>query len=148
MSPLYDYGDAVRVIRNIRNDGDYPHVDIGELLIRRGSVGFVRNMGVFLQDQIIYSVHFIDQDGITVGCRETELIPADAPWTPNRFEFRDTVVNRVALAINEEIVVAAGSQGEIVRVLRGERDGVIYHVRFAGRTLLVPETVLEPWAHG
>ncbi len=145
MVPAFDYGDAVRVIRNVRNDGTYPGTDTGQLLIRRGSVGYVRNMGVFLQDQIIYSVHFVDQGGITVGCREPELIPADAPWTPGRFEFRDKVINRIPLAIDGEIIVAKGSQGEIVKVLREEQNGAQYHVHFPGRTLLVPETVLEPW---
>ena len=83
MVPAFDYGDAVRVIRNVRNDGTYPGTDTGQLLIRRGSVGYVRNMGVFLQDQIIYSVHFVDQGGITVGCREPELIRPGPPTVLN-----------------------------------------------------------------
>ena len=149
MLPVFDYGDAVRVIRNIRNDGTYPNASVGELLVRRGSVGYVRHMGVFLQDQIIYSVYFINQGGITVGCREPELIPADAPWTPSRFEFRDKVVNRIPLACKGEIIVTAGNQGEILKVLSREgQDGVMYHVRFCGRTLLVPEKVLEPMLNG
>jgi nitrogen fixation protein NifZ len=144
MWPVFDYGDAVRVIRNIRNDGTYPSAGKGELLVRRGSVGYVRNLGVFLQDQIIYSVHFIERGGIIVGCREPELIPADTPWTSSRFEFRDKVITRIPLAIEGEVIVEGGSQGEIFQVLPEERDGVMYHVLFSGRTLLVPETALEP----
>lgn len=49
----YDYGENVRVLRNVRNDGTYPGVDVGKLLVRRGSVGDVRDVGTFLQDQII-----------------------------------------------------------------------------------------------
>jgi hypothetical protein len=48
------------------------------------------------------------------------------------------------LAVDGEVIVAAGSQGEIVRVLREEVGGVTYHVRFHGRTLSMPEQVLEP----
>ncbi len=87
----YEFGEAVRVTRNVRNDGTYPGKEIGELLVRRGSVGHVIEMGTFLQDQVIYTVHFLDQ-GKMVGCRVEELIPADAPWNPSRFEFRDKVV--------------------------------------------------------
>ncbi len=61
MKPVYDYGDEVRVIRNLRNDGSFPGKDKGDLLIRRGQVGHVRNMGTFLQDQIIYTVHFVEE---------------------------------------------------------------------------------------
>ena len=34
--PLYEYGQAVRLIRNVRNDGTYPGSDTGALLMRRG----------------------------------------------------------------------------------------------------------------
>ena len=74
----FDYGDKVRVIRNIRNDGTYPDMETGALLIRRGSIGNVQNLGTFLEDQIIYTVHFFDLNRI-VGCREEELIAGDAP---------------------------------------------------------------------
>jgi len=86
----YDYGDEVRVIRNVRNDGTYPGLDVGAFLVRRGSVGYVVNVGTFLQDQVIYSVHFLEEQKV-VGCREEELIRADEPWRPSRFEFRDKV---------------------------------------------------------
>jgi len=141
--PNYEYGDEVRVIRNIRNDGTYPGMKTGELLIRRGSVGFVRNRGTFLQDQIIYEVHFIEQ-GIVVGCREEELISADDEWIPSRFEFREKVSPTRMLAVNGEVIADIGDAGEIIKVLRHHQAGVAYHVRFPGHTLLVPETSLEP----
>jgi len=140
----YDYGDEVRVTRNVRNDGTYPGLDVGAFLVRRGSVGYVVNVGTFLQDQVIYSVHFLDEQRL-VGCREEELIPADAPWTPSRFEFRDKVISRINLAVDGEIVAAPGDQGEILRVLRNDDPTKVqYHVRFPGRTLQVPEDVLAP----
>ena len=142
MKPEYDYGDVVRLIRNVRNDGTFPGSEIGDLLIRRGSLGHVRNIGTFLQDQIIYSVHFTDED-ILVGCREEELISEKDPWNPSLFEFRDKVISKIPLAINGEIIVASGDEGEVIKVLMDMPGGVQYHVRFPGRTLQVPENALD-----
>ncbi len=143
MKPRYEYGEEVRVIRNVRNDGTYPGLEIGDFLVRRGSVGYVQNVGTFLQDQIIYSVHFLNENKI-VGCREEELIAGEDPWNPSRFEFRDKVVCAKVLAVGGEIVVDKGAQGEVIKVLRDVGEEVQYHVRFPGRTLQVPESLLEP----
>jgi nitrogen fixation protein NifZ len=145
MRPEYDYGDEVRVLRNVRNDGTYPGEPTGALLIRRGSTGYVRDVGTFLQDQLIYSVHFLDSDRI-VGCRAEELQRADAPWIPSRFEFRDQVAARLPLGLQGRVLVEAGEVGEVIRVLRDHPGGVAYHVHFPDRnTLIVPETALtEP----
>ncbi|BBL72077.1 nitrogen fixation protein NifZ [Methylogaea oryzae] len=143
MKPQYDYGAEVRVIRNVRNDGTYPGLDVGAPLVKRGSIGHVVNVGTFLQDQIIYSVHFLDIDKI-VGCREEELIPGDAPWVPSRFEFRDKVQSRVKLAIKGKVLVDVGTVGEIIKVLRGEPGDVQYHVMFPAKVLQVPESALAP----
>ena len=112
-------------------------------MVRRGSVGHVTNVGTYLQDQLIYSVHFIEGDRL-VGCREEELIGADEPWVPSRFEFRDKVTSTVRLSVGGEVIVEPGVQGEVLKVLRHEEDKVEYHVRFPGRTLQVPESILEP----
>lgn len=58
MNARWDYGEAVRLTRNVRNDGTYPGLDPGDPLVRRGSIGYVVDVGTFLQDQIIYSVNF------------------------------------------------------------------------------------------
>jgi len=139
----FDYGDVVRVIRNIRNDGTFPGSEVGEKLIPRGSLGVVRNIGTFLQDQVIYSVHFLEEDRL-VGCREEELIGEHDPWVPSRFEFRDKVKSKISLAVNGEVVAEPGDEAEVLKVLRDMPDGVQYHVRFPGRTLQVPESLLEP----
>ena len=142
MRPEFDYGEEVRVLRNVRNDGTYPGLDVGKLLVRRGSVGFVRDRGTFLQDQIIYSVHFLVEDRL-VGCREEELQPADAPWTESRFELRDKVAARIPLGIEGRVLVEQGEVGEILKVLRGASGDVSYHVHFSGRsTIQVPESAL------
>lgn len=137
--PLYEYGDEVRVIRNVRNDGTYPGMDTGALLIRRGAVGCVYDVGTYLQDQLIYRVHFLDS-GRTVGCREEELIRASEPWVPSLFEFRDSVVATCGFAVRGERVVSQGQLGSVMKVLRDWPGGVQYHVHFGnGRVLQVPE---------
>ncbi|HEX8962733.1 MAG TPA: nitrogen fixation protein NifZ [Rhodocyclaceae bacterium] len=144
MKARWNLGDAVRVTRNLRNDGTYPGEDTGALLMRRGSVGHVVDIGTFLQDQIIYSVHFLDA-GRIVGCREEELLGADEPWVPSEYEFRQKVSAARALAANGEVLVAAGSVGEVLKVLRDAPGGVAYHVHFdslPGRPLVVPERAL------
>jgi len=142
MRPVFDFGDEVRVTRNVRNDGTFPGLETGQLIVRRGSVGHVRDVGSFLQDQIIYTVHFVDLDRV-VGCRQEELIPAADHWVPSRFEFRDRVLARLSLAIKGEVIVEKGDSGEILRVERDAPGGVAYEVRFPGRSLLVPESALE-----
>jgi nitrogen fixation protein NifZ len=143
MKPRFEYGEQVRVVRTCRNDGTYPGMEIGDVLTRAGAVGHVRNVGTYLQDQIIYAVHFTADDR-TVGCREEELIPAQDPWVPTRFLFRDRVVNRIPLSVAGQVVVAAGAVGEVTKVLRYAPDGPAYHVYFDGRVFQVPEIALEP----
>lgn len=143
LQPHFACDDAVRVIRNIRNDGTYPGQPTGALLVRRGSVGYVRHVGVFLQDQLVYSVHFLEVDQRIVGCREVELIPADAPWIPNRFERGDRVTALCALAVKGTLVVTVDSVGEVMAVIRDSMP-IHYHVLFGKRVLHVPEEALEP----
>jgi len=142
MRAKFQQGDAVRVIRNIRNDGTFPGEEVGALLVRRGSVGYVRDLGTFLQDQIICSVHFLDGNRL-VGCREEELQAEADPWLPSRFEFRDKVTPRVPLALGGEIIAAPGAVGDILKVLRDIPGGIQYHVHISGRTLQVPEAALD-----
>ncbi|SFB08920.1 nitrogen fixation protein NifZ [Azotobacter beijerinckii] len=143
MLPQFEYGDEVRLIRNVRNDGTYPGMDTGTLLIRRGAVGCVYDVGTYLQDQLIYRVHFLSE-GRTVGCREEELILASAPWIPNLFEFRDNVIATRSLAVRGQVLVKRGQVGSIMKVLRDQpEDGVQYHVHFGdGLVLQVPEQSL------
>jgi nitrogen fixation protein NifZ len=153
MNPSWQIDDEVRIIRNVRDDGTFPGAEMGDLLVRRGSVGVIRNIGSFLQDQIIYSVHFYAGDR-TVGCREEELISSNDAWTPSRFEFREKVQSRASLKVQDEILVRAGDTGEIIRVVydhsgnEGDNKAanIVYHVHFdtlPGRVLLIPETMLE-----
>ena len=138
----FKQGDQVRVLRTCRNDGTYPGKEIGDLLVRRGACGYVKDIGTYLQDQTIYAVHFFDDDAM-VGCREEELQSADDPWNPSRFEFRDKVTPKIPFAINGEVIAEPGVEAEVLKVVRDAPGGVAYHVRVPGRTLQVPETALD-----
>ena len=142
MLPKFEFGEEVRIVRNVRNDGTYPGMPTGQLLIRRGSTGFVMNVGTFLQDQLIYTVNFMAQERI-VGCREEELISIDEHWIPSRFETREKVRCKVTLSVRDAVRVPVGLEGEILKVLRDEEGGVQYHVIFHDQVLLVPESALE-----
>ncbi len=142
MLPEFEIGNEVRIIRNVRNDGTYPGLSIGDPLVRRGSTGFVMNVGTFLQDQLIYTVNFLELNKI-VGCREEELIGIDELWIPSKFESREKVKSRITLTVRGEVRVTPGMEGEILKVFRDENDGVQYHVIFHDRVLQVPEASLE-----
>jgi nitrogen fixation protein NifZ len=138
----FEFGESVRVTRNIRNDGTYPGLEVGNLLVRRGTLGTVIEVGTFLQEQIIYTVHFL-QLGRMVGCRLEELIGADELWHPSRFEFRDKVRCRLKLAVNGQVLVERDAIGEVLKVIR-ETAAIQYHVAFYDRVLQVPESALIP----
>ena len=142
MRPSFEYGDAVRVIRNLRNDGTYPGEETGKLLIRRGSVGYVRDVGTYLQDELIYSVDFFEA-GRMVGCREQEIQLESDKWVENRFEFREKVTPVMTLSVQGEIIAKPGDEGEIEKVMREYEGGPNYHVRFNGRVLQLAETSLQ-----
>ena len=144
--PLFADGDAVRVIRTVRDDGTYPGANRGEVLIRRGNIGYVCDIGTFLQDQIVYSVHFLEAGGRIIGCRDVELIAADAPWNPSRFERGDRVRARLALGVQGQVLVAANEPGMVLKVLADVPGAVQYQVQFDARLLQVPESALDEWA--
>ena len=148
METHFEYGQAVRVIRNIRDDGTFPGAQRGTLLIPRGSIGYVHNRGTFLQDQVVYEIHFMDCNDSLVGCREEELIDADAEWVPSRYEFREHVTAAKKLVINGETIAEIGDEGRVYKVVRQADDSVAYHVRFPGHTLMVPEAALNPIEEG
>ena len=142
MRPKFTFSDEVRVVRAIRNDGTVAGFAPGELLVRRGSTGFVRDWGVFLQDQIIYQIHFPQGDRV-IGCREQELIRADDPWVENEYEFGDMIHAACPLALRGEVAIDQGQQGQILAVLRDPERGMVnYEVLFGDRLLLVPESAL------
>ncbi|GLS92534.1 hypothetical protein GCM10007916_36060 [Psychromonas marina] len=146
MDAKFDYGEKVRVIKNIRNDGTFMGSNRGALLIRRGNEGYIKGVGKFLQDQVIYQVHFMEQ-GCTVGCRETELSDLSSPWIDRKFERGDSVVVRQTLSSSGEVVVSVGQRGTILG-LESNQKPFYYRVSFKEvdsedvNSWVIPETVL------
>ena len=71
----YRTGQKVKLLENIVNDGTYPHAKIGTLMMPKGSIGYIKDMGEFLQVIRVYEVHFFgtDMEVEIIGCREHEL---------------------------------------------------------------------------
>jgi nitrogen fixation protein NifZ len=70
--PQFDYGTKVRSRFMVRNDGTFPGKEIGEVLVRKGEVGYVTSIGTFLQQFYIYGVEFLET-GYRVGMKRREL---------------------------------------------------------------------------
>jgi nitrogen fixation protein NifZ len=75
-APRFLPGAKVRATKHVRNDGTYPRREIGDILVRKGEVGYVRDIGTFLQQFYIYAVEWIDS-GTLVGMRAKELVGLD-----------------------------------------------------------------------
>lgn len=76
LPPRYSMGERVISRSVIRNDGTYNGKDIGDVLVNRGEIGYVRSIGTFLQQFYIYAVEFPDS-GTRVGMRAKELCTLD-----------------------------------------------------------------------
>ncbi len=72
-SNTYDVGDVVMAAKALRNDGTYPDpaISIGEILVEEGTRGQVINVGLYLQEHIVYAIAF--ENGRIVGALEREL---------------------------------------------------------------------------
>lgn len=70
--PVFMPGTKVRATRYVKNDGTFAGREIGDMLVHKGDIGYVRDVGVFLQRYYIYAVEFIER-GTIVGMRAREL---------------------------------------------------------------------------
>jgi nitrogen fixation protein NifZ len=75
--PKFEPGQKVRSTKVVKNDGTFPGRDIGEVLVGKGDIGYVRDVGTFLQRFYIYAVEFVDR-GAVVGMKARELKPCEA----------------------------------------------------------------------
>ena len=77
--PKFKVSQKVTLLEDIVNDGTYPHAKIGTLMMPKGSMGYIKDMGEFLQVIRVYEVHFIGSDTELeiIGCREHELEALD-----------------------------------------------------------------------
>ena len=74
--PRFDYGQKVRSKKYVRNDGTFPGKEVGEILVKKGDVGYVTSIGTFLQQFYIYGVDFVDR-GCLVGMKGREIESLD-----------------------------------------------------------------------
>ena len=74
--PRFRPGAKVHAVKHVKNDGTFPHREIGDILVCKGDVGYVRDVGTFLQRFYVYAVEFVEQAAV-VGMRGYELAPAD-----------------------------------------------------------------------
>lgn len=70
--PAYEFGQRVRSRKTVRNDGTFRGKDIGEILVKKGEVGYVTSIGTFLQRFYIYGIDFVER-GYRVGMKAKEL---------------------------------------------------------------------------
>ncbi len=70
----YAIGDRVRATRPLRQDGTFPdpRVPVGQVLVDEGTPGQVVDIGVYLNEHLVYAVAF--DSGRLVGCLETEIV--------------------------------------------------------------------------
>ncbi|TAN58756.1 MAG: nitrogen fixation protein NifZ, partial [Magnetospirillum sp.] len=57
--PAFEQGTAVISRKDVRNDGTFPGARMGEVLIRKGDVGYVHSVGTYLNRFYVYGVEFI-----------------------------------------------------------------------------------------
>ena len=70
--PSFEYGAKVRSRFMVRNDGTFAGKEIGDVLVKKGEIGYVISIGTFLQQFYIYSVEFLET-GYRVGMKRKEL---------------------------------------------------------------------------
>ncbi len=70
--PFFNFGEKVKAKRVIRNDGTYAGKEIGEVLAKKGEIGYVVSIGTFLQQFYIYGIEFTES-GNRVGMKKKEL---------------------------------------------------------------------------
>ncbi|MFD2175244.1 nitrogen fixation protein NifZ [Rhodobacter lacus] len=96
--PLYLPGDKVMSRKQVKNDGTMPGREIGEIVVKKGDVGYVRDIGTFLGQFYIYAVDYLER-GAIVGMREAEIVPAEAlgPRANDRPALQSHIVTREML---------------------------------------------------
>jgi len=73
--PKFQWGQAVRAIGDLVNDGTYPGRVEGETLVKAGTRGEIVQVGTHMDfGSVVYLVEFAPN--LVVGCLETELAPA------------------------------------------------------------------------
>ena len=75
--PRFRPGAKVRANRFVKNDGTMVGREVGEVVVKKGDIGYVRDIGMYLQRYYVYAVEFVDRGSI-VGMRARELESLEA----------------------------------------------------------------------
>jgi nitrogen fixation protein NifZ len=74
--PVFREGQKVAAKTSIRSDGTVYGSRTGDVIVEAGTMGYVANIGEFLQRFYIYEVDFVEA-GRLVGMRGFELDPLE-----------------------------------------------------------------------
>ena len=81
--PRFDWGLRVLAGDDIFNDGTFTGAEVGEVIVKKGDVGFIISIGTYLQQFYIYGVDFYER-GHLVGMKGRELEMIE--YNPNQEE--------------------------------------------------------------
>lgn len=127
----FEIGDEVRVVRTIRNDGSVTDDSSkGNVLVKAGETGYVRSLGFFLQNQIIFRVYFPSEDRET-GVRNEELLKSDLPWQENVFYRKQRVPLNYSLAHKGQVFARKNETVEIRDIKRNLDTGLLQYLVLA-----------------
>lgn len=72
--PRYQWGQRVKALVDLRNDGSFPDASVEALLVNIGDVGEIVQVGTHTEANFpVYLVEFGEH--LVVGCLEEEIIP-------------------------------------------------------------------------
>lgn len=72
--PKFDWGQRVKALVDLRNDGTFPNVPEEALLVTSGDLGEIVQVGTHTESNTpIYLVEF--GENLVVGCLEEEISP-------------------------------------------------------------------------
>jgi nitrogen fixation protein NifZ len=75
--PIYEWGQRVRAVGDLRNDGSHPGAPENALLVARGDVGEIVQVGSHTESNTpVYLVEF--NGHMVVGCFEEEISLVEA----------------------------------------------------------------------
>jgi nitrogen fixation protein NifZ len=72
--PKYQWGQRVKAVTDLHNDGSFPNAPAASLLVNIGDTGEIVQVGTQTQlNMPIYLVEFSER--LVVGCLEEEIMP-------------------------------------------------------------------------
>lgn len=72
--PKYQWGQRVRAIADLRNDGSFPGSPLESVLVGTGDMGEIVQVGTHTEENMpVYLVEF--GKNLVVGCFEEEILP-------------------------------------------------------------------------